>query len=249
MKIILIANRKGGVGKTTTAINLASALTFEGKKVLLMDLDTQSHLQYGLGYKKKFKSGMHKALQDKNLVKYIQETQFENLDFIPADINFDVSQLNIKKSTLKKLLSKDKIYTTYDVCIIDTPPTSDILLYNALSASHYALVPMQTEYLGLIGAIQFIKIFYKIASELNTKFTFLGVVPTLFNRSIKDHSKIINKLKETIGETRVFPTIRKDFKLSEAFMHGKPIFYFDRRTRGARDYKILAQEIIQKANL
>jgi len=249
MQIILIANRKGGVGKTTTAINLATALTFEGKKVLLLDLDTQSHLQYGLGYKKKFSSGMHKAFGDKSLTKYIQESPFENLDFIPADINFDISELKIKKSTLKKLLSKDNIDKRYDICIIDTPPTSDILLHNALNASHYALVPMQTEYLSLIGAIQFIKIFYKIASELNTSFTFLGVVPTLFNKSIKDHNKIIDKLKKTIGQTRVFPEIRKDFKLSEAFMHGKPIFYFDRRTRGARDYKLLAQEVMKKINL
>ena len=243
MKTILIANRKGGVGKTTTAINLATAFSLKDKKVLLIDLDTQSHLQYGFGYKKPFKKGIHKALVFGKIDGIIQHTDF-GIDLVPADINYDISSIPNKKNKLKNLL-KD-IKKDYDICIIDTPPTSDILLKNSLVASDYVVVPMQTEYLGLVGAVQFLKMFYQTASNLNTNFKFLGVVPTLYNKSINEHNKIITKLKSTIGENRVLTPIRKDFELSKAFISGKPIFYHKSRSRGARDYKLLAHNILHK---
>ena len=186
MKTILIANRKGGVGKTTTAINLSCVIAKE-YRVLLIDLDTQSHLQYGFGFKKRFAKGIHQSLKEKSLDGAICHSGFENLDFIPADINFDVSALPNEKSRLLKLLKEDDIDKKYDFCIIDTPPTSDILIFNALIASDYLLVPMQTEYLGLVGVLQFLKMFYENASKLRTNFKFLGVVPTLYNPSIKEH--------------------------------------------------------------
>jgi len=246
LNTILISNRKGGVGKTTTAINLASFLAKEGYKVLLIDLDTQSHLQFGLGFKKRFKKGIHKALDDMNLKECIQKTEIENLFFVPADINYDISKLLISKKSLKKLLQKSKIEKEYDICIIDTPPTSDILLYNAMIASKYVIVPMQSEYLGYIGAIQFLKLFYEIASKLNINFTLLGVVPTLYVKSIKDHNEIIEKLKQKIGNDRVLTPIRKDFKLSQSFNEGKPISEYDQRCRGAKDYKELATVVLKK---
>ena len=246
MKKLLISNRKGGVGKTTTAINLAAFLGKKGYKVLLVDLDTQSHLQFGLGFKKKFKRGIHSILQEGNIKKVIQKTDFENLYFIPADINFDTSNLDISKKELKKHLNNKSLQNFFDVCIIDTPPTSDIILNNAMYASDYVLVPMQTEYLSYVGALQFLKLFYSMASKIDAKFTFLGVVPTLYNKSLKEHNEIIQKLEEKLGKNRVLPPIRKDFKLSQSFIEGKPICYFDNRCRGAKDYNLLSDVIIDK---
>ena len=246
MKKLLISNRKGGVGKTTTAINLAAFLGKKGYKVLLVDLDTQSHLQFGLGFKKKFKRGIHSILQEGNIKKVIQKTDFENLYFIPADINFDTSNLDISKKELKKHLNNKSLQNFFDVCIIDTPPTSDIILNNAMYASDYVLVPMQTEYLSYVGALQFLKLFYSMASKIDAKFTFLGVVPTLYNKSLKEHNEIVQKLEEKLGKNRVLPPIRKDFKLSQSFIEEKPICYFDNRCRGAKDYNTLSEIIINK---
>ena len=148
MKTLLISNRKGGVGKTTTAINLAANMAKEGQRVLLIDLDTQSHLQYGLGFQKRFAKGIRQALRDKDMTDVIQSSNFENLSIAPADINFDTSSLDISKKRLKKLLKQKEIKEHFDLCIIDTPPTSDSMLNNAMFASDFVIVPMQSEYLS-----------------------------------------------------------------------------------------------------
>ena len=246
MKTILVSNRKGGVGKSTTAINLAAYIGESGYKVLLIDLDTQSHIQFGLGFKKRFKKGIHKILEVADLQGAIQKTSFLNLSFIPADINYDTSKFIFGIDTLKNILEIIEITYDFDFCIIDTPPTSDNILNNAMYASNYVVVPMQTEYLGYVGALQFLKLFYETASKLNAKFTFLGVVPTLFNKSIKEHNEIINKLKEKLGKKRVLTPIRKDFKLSQSFSKGKPISYFDKKSRGAKDYEQLTKVILER---
>ncbi len=249
MITVLVANRKGGVGKTTTSVNLAAWLGKMGKKTLLIDLDTQGHLQYGLGFGKPFAKGVHSILADGNALEIIHMTEFENLDLMPASINFDVSLLGGNKSLLKKKFEESKIGDIYDICIIDTPPTSDTIIFNALSVGDFALIPMQTEYLGLIGVMQFLKIFYKMAPQINSDFKLLGIVPTMFNKSMKEHKAIIEELKKYVGKNRVFKPIRKDFTLSDTFAKGKPILYVDKRCRGSQDYKELAVDVVEKLNI
>lgn len=239
MKTILISNRKGGVGKTTTTINIASILAKKGYKTLIVDLDTQSHIQFGLGIKTPLK-GIHTLLVKNGDIKdYIQKSAFKNLYFIPADMNIDTN-LQIDEKLLKEKLKN----LDFDYCLIDTPPTNDLMLKSAMIASDFVIVPMQTEYLGYVGAIQFLKLFYKMASNINTKFTFLGVVPTLYNKSIKEHTQIIKQLQKKLGSEKVLPPIRKDFKLSKSFIKGKPIIYFDENSRGSKDYEKLSDEIL-----
>ena len=239
MKTVLISNRKGGVGKTTTTINIASVLAKKGYKTLIVDLDTQSHIQFGLGVKKPLK-GIHSALvKNENIENYLQKSVFKNLYFVPADMNMDTN-LQIDENLLREKL-KD---LNFDYCLIDTPPTNDLMLKSAMIASDFVIVPMQTEYLGYVGAIQFLKLFYKMASNINTNFTFLGVVPTLYNKSIKEHNQIIKQLQKKLGNEKVLPPIRKDFKLSKSFIKGKPIIYFDEKSRGAKDYEKLSDEIL-----
>ena len=244
MITVLIANRKGGVGKTTTAINLACAMSLNGKNVLVVDMDTQSHLQYGLGFRERFYKGIHKAMLHEDIDGIVHKSQFKNLSLMPGDVNFDISILPNKKDLLKKVLLN--FYDQFDICIIDTAPTSDILLDNAMVASDYAIVPMQTEYLSLVGASQFLRVFYKMAvSDLNINLKFLGVVPTLFNKSIKEHKETIENAEKIIGKRKVLPYIRKDFALSKAFMEQKPIFYYKQNSRGAKDYKELSKVVLQ----
>ena len=250
MKTILITNRKGGVGKTTTTVNLASWLGLMGKSVLIIDLDTQSHVQYGFGFMEPFKSGIHSALiKKRDLNGIIHETKCENVFLLPADINFDISKIRQDDRQLARLMRRSKLKDIFDICIIDTPPTSDILLSNALAISDVAIVPLKTEFLGVIGVNQFLKLFYATASKVNPKLELLGVLPTMYNKSMKEHKLIIKNAQDKVGKKRVLTPIRNDIKLSIAFLEGKPLNYLDKRYRGSKDYQALAKEVVKKLRL
>jgi len=241
---ILIANRKGGVGKTTTTLNIANIFANRKYKTLIVDLDTQSHVQYGLGIKDNFEYGIHSALvnQEINVKDLICKSNIENLDFIPANINYNSSLIQ-KKKALKKLLKKVK--HDYDICIIDTAPMSDSILEMAIIASKYVIVPMEIGPLGLIGTMQFIKIFYKNSSKLNKKLTLLGILPTLYNKSMREHNEIIKELQKVVGVNKVLPPIRKDAKLATIYQNG--IYSIsDKHSRGTDDYNEIVNIMIKE---
>jgi len=251
MKTILITNRKGGVGKTTTTVNLASWLGLLGKRILIIDLDTQSHAQYGFGLNIPFKKGIHNALEKKRkLNTFIEDTPYENVSIIPANINFNTNLIsNDDVYLLDKLIKKSRFDNQFDICIIDTPPTSSILLLNALAVSNFAIVPMKTEFLGVVALKQFLKMFYETASKVNENIEFLGVLPTMYNKSMKEHLQIIEQVSDYIGKDKILQAIRNDLKLSVAFLEGKPISYLDKRCRGSSDYKALSELIVKKIDL
>ncbi|MEA3290174.1 MAG: ParA family protein [Campylobacterota bacterium] len=247
MKTILVTNRKGGVGKTTTSVNLAFNIASKGYEVLLIDLDTQGHLQTGLGVNDHFVLGIHDMLKMGKFYKNaVQNTAVPTLDFIPAHVNFDISELASESAKLKKLFRKIKQKKDYDFCIIDTPPTSDILLKNALKVSDYALVPMQCEYLSLVGVLQFLRIFYKNSISVKSDIELLGVVPTMYNKSMIEHTEILDKLELSIGKDKILPSIRRDIKLAKAFVDGIPLCKSEPKARGAIDYDILSTYILNK---
>jgi chromosome partitioning protein len=250
MKTLLITNRKGGVGKTTTSVNLAASLGLKGQSVLIIDLDTQGNVQYGFGFKKPFKDGIHSAMVNNlDLNSIIYETKYENVFLIPANINFEMFKIRQNNKQLAKLIKASRIKDSFDVCIIDTPPTSDILLSNALVVSDAAIVPLKTDFLSVIGVEQFLKIFYTTASKVNPKLELLGLLPTMYNRSIKEHSTVIKDIENKVGKKRVLTPIRNDIKLTWAFLEGEPIAYIDKRCRGNKDYESLARTVMDKFGL
>ena len=250
MKTLLVTNRKGGVGKTTTTVNLAAWFGIFDKSVLVIDLDTQGNIQYGFGFKKPFKQGIHTALKNgDDLNSLIYETDFKNVFLIPATINFEINQLEQNIKQLKNLIRKSNIRGMFDICIIDTPPTSDILLSNALVVSDAAIVPLKSDFLSVVGVDQFLKIFYSTASKVNPKLEFLGLLPTMYNRSMKEHDIIIRDIEKKVGKQRVLKPIRNDVKLTWSFIEGKPIAYVDKRCRGSKDYEQLAKDILQKLKI
>jgi len=244
MTTILITNRKGGVAKTTSSISIANLLAQKGYKTLLIDLDTQGHIQYGLGIKHSFEYGIHSVLEDENIDVnlIVQKSRVKNLFFVPANINYNSSLLQNKKSlkkTLKKLESK------YDMCIIDTAPMSDTVLEMAIIASQYVIVPMKTEYLGFVGTLQFIKIFYKIASKLKTNFQLIGILPTLYSKSLKEHKEIVTKLEQIVGVNKVLLPIRKDTKITNIFKKGIKSIAKE-HSKGMDDYRSVVEQILLK---
>ena len=247
MKTLLVTNRKGGVGKTTTTLAISSLLAYKGLKVLVVDLDTQGHIQYGLGIKHEFPHGIHSVLQRDNLdIEFvIQKSKIKNLHFIPADINFNSSKLS-NNAILRENLSKIK--DKYDICIIDTAPMSDNVLEMAVKASDFVIVPMKTEYLGLVGTVQFIKIFYKLASNLETDFKFLGVIPTLYNKSLKEHKEILEKLQDITGKAKVFTPIRKDIKMMSIFRYGIKHLQ-NKHSVGYKDYSKALEILLKKMGI
>ncbi|MDQ7033148.1 MAG: ParA family protein [Desulfonauticus sp.] len=248
MFIISVANRKGGTGKTTTCVNLAAEFSARGKKTLLIDLDTQGHSAWGVGFphNHKFEHTVHQVFANKNFnfEQCVYETKFENLYFAPADPGYipDVEP----KHNVTRLRDAINVYSQkhpLDVVILDTPPTLDLFLMSALACSNVVIIPFLPHFLSAVGVRQMIKLFYTTAVKHNNRLKLLGLVPIMINTRLKMHRQVIEELSKSFGKKRILRAIRTNVKLAEAFNAGMPVRYYAPNSAGAMDYFLLAEDI------
>ncbi len=256
-KIISMVNQKGGVGKTTTSINLSACLGYLGKKTLLIDLDPQGNASTGVGINKgDNKYSIYDVFTDKiSINDSIITTKYDNLDIIPATINLagvDIELLNrsnkepgfIKTSQLKRHMSLIK--DNYDFIIIDCPPSLGILTTNALTASDSVLIPVQCEFFALEGITQLLNTIMLVQKNLNPNLDIEGVLLTMFDSRTKLGVEVVNEIRGYFRE-RVYDTIiPRLVRLSEAPSYGKPIHIYDPHSRGSDAYLNLAKEVINR---
>lgn len=248
-KIIALALQKGGVGKTTTAINLSASLAHLGKKVLVVDADPQSNTTSGLGIEKSvIQASVYECLIDGISARQaIINTQMDGLDIIPATIDLVGAEVELlekseRETTLKRLLAEVK--DEYDYVLIDCSPSLGLLTINALTAANSVIIPVQCEYLALEGIGQLLNTIKLIKAQLNPTLTIEGFLLTMYDSRLRLARQVYDEVKRHFS-TLVFNTvITRNVRLSEAPSFGKPILLYDKDSAGAKNYIDLAKEII-----
>ena len=243
---IAIANQKGGVGKTTTAINSAAYLAKDGLKVLLVDLDPQGNSTSGLAIDKhQLNSSIYDVLINKHEAEaVIVPTSVKNLDILPSNsvlaaAEVELSNINGRERILASAISQ----LDYDVILIDCPPSLGLLTVNGFVASNFVLIPVQSEYYALEGLSELLNTIKLVRAGLNTKLELLGVVVTMHNRRTSLGVQVVAELKKHFPAKLFDTVVPRNIRLAEAPSHGRPIYEYDRFSKGAQAYKKLAREI------
>ncbi len=248
-KITAIANQKGGVGKTTSAINIAASLAAAGKTVLLIDTDPQGNSTSGLGLDKENPTGSLYDLytDSKSIEDIIQTTALEQLKIIPSNLELIGAELELaakegRESILKHSL--DNVRHKYDYIYIDCPPSLSLLTLNGLVAADSLLIPMQCEYFALEGISMLLRTFELIKDSFNSTLEIEGILLTMFDGRNTLANQVRDELNKHFGDKVYRTIIPRNVTLAEAPSHGKPVILYDIRSRGAQSYLELAKEII-----
>jgi chromosome partitioning protein len=252
-KIIAVANQKGGVGKTTTAVNLAACVAAMGRRVLLFDLDPQANATSGLGLEKREGASAYRVLLGEGmLADKIQKTAFDRLEVIPSEVDlcgadFELARadnhLERVRSAVQPILASEQ----FDIVLIDCPPSLGILTLNAFAAAGGVLVPLQCEYYALEGISMLNRVMGQLHDNgVNPNLELTGVVMTMYDGRTRLSQQVVTEVREHFGE-RVFETmIPRSTRLAEAPSFGKPIIHYDKYSPGSAAYELLAQEFLQR---
>lgn len=250
-RIIAIANQKGGVGKTTTAINLSATLAEAGEKVLAVDFDPQGNETSGLGLEKeKIQNTVYEMLVgecdiENCLVKEIQK----NLDLLPSNVNLAGAEIELLEIRNKEKLLKnylEKVKDQYDFITIDCPPSLSLLTINALTAADTVLVPIQCEYYALEGLNQVLKTVKLVKKKMNPSLEMEGVVFTMYDARTNLSLQVVENVKDNLNQNIYKTIIPRNIRLAEAPSYGMPINLYDPKSTGAESYMLLAEEVIHK---
>ena len=252
-KIISFSNQKGGVGKTTTCVNMAAYLAAAGKRVLLVDLDPQGNATTGLGFSiSSLKKSVYNVLiDDEDAKENILPTELDNLFLLPANIDLAGAEVElVYKQRREKVLKEalDKIKNLYDFILIDCPPSLGLITINALAAADSAIIPIQSEYYALEGLSQLMNSIALVRQHLNKNLQIEGVVLTMYDGRSLISKQIAAEIKKFFTKKLYEIVIPRNVRLSEAPSHGKPILLHDPKCNGAKAYRALTEEFLSKEN-
>jgi len=251
-KIVAIANQKGGVGKTTTAVNLASCLAHAGIKTLIVDLDPQANATAGLSVDLENikKSSYEVLINNLDIQDAIMNTMMGSLDLVPAHIRLvgaELELVNVEDREKMFLNAVENVKDQYEYILIDCPPSLGLITLNALTGADTILIPIQCEYYALEGLRQLLNTIRLVQRHLNTELTIEGVLLTMYDGRLNLSNQVVSEVKEYFQD-KVFRTvIRRNIKLAESPSYGKPILLYDPASIGAQDYMSLSKELIEGA--